>query len=108
MVTQSTDDYDSSRYQRQRGHFGPLPPNYTCYRCGQGGHYIKNCPTNNVCCNKHCFIVVIILKKYERMPQMDIKRSTGIPRSFMLPASADQKGAMLTSTGDYAVPVIDM
>lgn len=51
MVTQSTDDYDASKYQRQRGHYGPLPSNYTCYRCGQGGHYIKNCPTNNVCPN---------------------------------------------------------
>jgi len=38
---------------------------------------------------------------------MEIKRSTGIPRSFMIPASADQKGALLTSSGEYAVPIID-
>ncbi|CAG2179757.1 unnamed protein product, partial [Oppiella nova] len=37
----------------------------------------------------------------------DVKRSTGIPRSFMIPANADQKGALLTASGDYAVPIID-
>jgi len=86
MVSQSTQDYDPSKYVKSRGYYGqPPPPNYTCHRCGQPGHYIKQCPTNN----------------------MEIKRSTGIPRSFMIPATADQKGAMLTASGDYAVPVID-
>lgn len=107
MVTQSTDDYDSSKYQRQRGHYGPLHPSYKCYRCGQGGHYIKHCPTNNVRVKFFSCCLVVVLK-LEELLQMEVKRSTGIPRSFMLPASADQKGAMLTSTGDYAVPVIDM
>lgn len=36
-----------------------------------------------------------------------MKRSTGIPRSFMIPANPDQKGAMITANGDYAVPIID-
>ncbi|RWS24695.1 E3 ubiquitin-protein ligase RBBP6-like protein [Leptotrombidium deliense] len=85
MMTQSTQEYDSSKFVKSRGMVGPLPPNYTCYRCGQPGHYIKHCPTNN----------------------MEIKRSTGIPRSFMIPASADQKGALLTASGEYAVPIID-
>ncbi|RWS16066.1 E3 ubiquitin-protein ligase RBBP6-like protein [Dinothrombium tinctorium] len=85
MMSQSTQDYDSSKFVKSRGMVGPLPPNYTCYRCGQPGHYIKHCPTNN----------------------MEIKRSTGIPRSFMKPASADQKGALLTPSGEYAVPIID-
>lgn len=85
MLTQSTKDYDPSKYARGKGPQGPLPPNYTCYRCGKPGHYIKHCPTNNV----------------------DVKRSTGIPRSFMIPAKADQKGAMITAIGEYAVPIID-
>lgn len=24
------------------------PPNYKCYRCGNSGHYISNCPTNGI------------------------------------------------------------
>ena len=39
--------------------------------------------------------------------QMDVKRSTGIPRSFMIPANHDKKGALLTASGEYAVPIID-
>jgi E3 ubiquitin-protein ligase RBBP6 len=85
MMSQSTQEYDPSKYVKNRGIVGPLPSNYTCYRCGQPGHYIKQCPTNN----------------------SDVKRSTGIPRSFMIPAKADQKGALLTASGDYAVPIID-
>lgn len=49
MLTQSTKDYDPNKYAKGRGPMGPLPPNYTCYRCGNPGHYIKHCPTNNVC-----------------------------------------------------------
>lgn len=48
MLTQSTKDYDPSKYARGKGPMGPLPPNYTCYRCGNPGHYIKHCPTNSV------------------------------------------------------------
>ena len=48
MLTQSTKDYDPSKYAKGKGPLGPLPPNYTCYRCGKPGHYIKHCPTNNV------------------------------------------------------------
>ncbi|GIX75983.1 e3 ubiquitin-protein ligase RBBP6 [Caerostris extrusa] len=59
---------------------------HTCYRCRKPGHWIKFCPTNNP----------------------DVKRSTGIPRSFMVPVDGpDHKGALLTSSGDYAVPLID-
>lgn len=85
-MTQSTQDYDSSRFVKTRPMSGPLPADYICYRCGIKGHYINQCPTN---------------------VQVDVKRSTGIPRSFMMPAKADQRGALLTATGEYVVPIID-
>lgn len=64
---------------------GPVPPNYVCHRCHKSGHYIKFCPTNT----------------------NDVKRSTGIPRSFMMPAKPDQRGALITTNGEYVVPKID-
>lgn len=86
MISQSSQEYDPSKYLKCRSMTGPLPPTYTCFRCGKPGHWIKNCPTNNV----------------------DIKRSTGIPRSFMVPVDGpEHKGALLTSSGEYAVPLID-
>lgn len=40
--------------------------------------------------------------------QIEVKRSTGIPRSFMVTVDGpDHKGALLTSTGEFAVPLID-
>lgn len=39
---------------------------------------------------------------------MEIKKSTGIPRSFMVPVDSPQvPGAMMTPNGQYAVPVLD-
>uniref|UniRef100_A0A672FU25 RBBP6 ligase n=1 Tax=Salarias fasciatus TaxID=181472 RepID=A0A672FU25_SALFA len=72
---------------------GNLPESYTCYRCGLSGHHIRNCPTIGV--NIHDTPV-------------KIKKSTGIPRSFMVEVDdPGMKGAMLTSCGRYAIPVID-
>lgn len=44
------------------------PPKYVCHRCGKPGHWIQMCPTNND-------------PNFESKPK--IKRTTGIPRSFM-------------------------
>ncbi|KAK8786984.1 hypothetical protein V5799_023239 [Amblyomma americanum] len=86
MMLMSSQEYDPSKYVKSRSMTGPLPPNYTCFRCGKSGHWIKNCPTNNI----------------------EVKRSTGIPRSFMVTVDGpDHKGALLTSTGEFAVPLID-
>lgn len=106
MLTQSTKDYDPSKYARGKGPLGPLPPNYTCYRCGKPGHYIKHCPTNNVCVYYSLFLTSLLTLLCLCL-KVDVKRSTGIPRSFMIPAKADQKGAMITAIGEYAVPIID-
>ncbi|KAI0383188.1 DWNN-domain-containing protein [Hypomontagnella monticulosa] len=45
------------------------PPNgYICYRCGQKGHWIQVCPTNDN-------------PEFDNRPR--VKRTTGIPRSFL-------------------------
>lgn len=36
-----------------------------------------------------------------------VRISKGIPQSFMVKAEPGTKGAMLTSTGEYAIPAID-
>lgn len=86
VLKHSTDGFDPSNFDRVRNTAAPLRPDYQCFRCNQKGHHIKDCPTNN----------------------MKIKRSTGIPKSFMVPASADQKGALLSSSGEFAIPKIDL
>ncbi|KAG8224862.1 hypothetical protein J437_LFUL005465, partial [Ladona fulva] len=90
MMTQSTQDYDPSNYIKIKGanQVGEVPSNYRCYKCHQTGHWIKNCP--------------LIQEPIE------IKKSTGIPRSFMVPVEGPLvPGAMMTPTGHFAVPAID-
>ncbi|XP_072703928.1 E3 ubiquitin-protein ligase RBBP6-like [Ciconia boyciana] len=90
VMIQSCHQYDPINYVRKP--LGPPPPSYTCFRCGKPGHYIKNCPTHGD-------------KNVEPVPR--IKKSTGIPRSFMMEVKdPTTKGAMLTSTGKYAIPTI--
>ncbi|XP_034750569.1 E3 ubiquitin-protein ligase RBBP6-like isoform X2 [Etheostoma cragini] len=89
MMNQST--YDSMNYNKKFGTV--LPANYTCYRCGNTGHHIRNCPTSG--------------DKNSEAP-LKIKKSTGIPRSFMVEVDdPNTKGAMLTNCGRYAIPTID-
>lgn len=91
MMTQSTADYDPSHYVRIRGanQHGRVPDNYRCNKCNQGGHWIKHCPN--------------VLSS-----QPDVKKSTGIPRSFMVVVdSPDFPGALMTPEGRYAVPAVD-
>ncbi|KAL8942107.1 MAG: hypothetical protein Q9211_001546 [Gyalolechia sp. 1 TL-2023] len=46
----------------------PPPQGYVCYRCGEKGHWIKACPTNDD-------------PSYVNRPR--VKRTTGIPKSFL-------------------------
>ncbi|KAI8813796.1 hypothetical protein BJ742DRAFT_379702 [Cladochytrium replicatum] len=75
------------------------PPGYVCFRCGQKGHYINNCPTLGD-------------KDFNR-PRL--KRTTGIPRIFLktvegsatggAPGAAGpgEGGVMVTQNGDLVV-----
>ncbi|KAK9878753.1 hypothetical protein WA026_023733 [Henosepilachna vigintioctopunctata] len=92
MISQSTQEYDPSNYQKIRGsnQMGPVPPSYRCYKCHQTGHWIKDCTLA------------------QGGEAVEIKKSTGIPQSFMVPVEGPQvPGAMMTPNGSYAVPVLD-
>jgi len=59
---------------------GKIPPAaYVCYRCGKKGHYIQNCPTNSN-------------KQYD---SQKIKKPTGIPKMFLVPAEEAGSSAVL-------------
>jgi len=85
----------------------PVPPGYICYRCGQKGrwsaifeavsyswvgHWIQDCPTNND-------------PEYDKKR---IKRTTGIPRSFLKSVEPTEgaplaQGVMVTPDGGYVI-----
>lgn len=98
---QSTKDFDPSRYARggRGGGHRPggrgggagggrisVPPGYTCRRCGIPGHSIYDCRMNTM---------------------HKVKRSSGIPRDFLMKVDSKEKGALMTPSGEYAVPFID-
>ena len=80
----------------------PLPPSYICHRCGEKGHWIQACPTNND-------------PNFDGRPKF--KRTTGIPRSFLkvvekptdfgedgsADSTARPKGVMYTANGEWVV-----
>ncbi|XP_074041982.1 E3 ubiquitin-protein ligase RBBP6-like [Leptinotarsa decemlineata] len=89
MMLQSTQNYDPSKYKKFRGfnQVGRLPPNYRCHKCHQEGHWIKDCTFAD---------------------GKGVKKSTGIPRSFMVNVEGPQvPGARMIHDGEYAVPLVD-
>lgn len=85
----------AAQQQQQRRNDKPLPPSYVCYRCGQKGHWIQDCPTNND-------------REFDHKPR--IKRTTGIPRSFLkaIENPTAGPGVMVTPEGGYVVAQPDV
>lgn len=67
----------------------PPPSNYTCFRCGQKGHYINACPTND--------------DPNFNAPR--IKRTTGIPKTFLKPADSVASGNVMIAADGSLVAV---
>lgn len=96
IQSQSTKDFDSSRYARGGrggahgrggGGYRQVPgPNYVCRKCGIPGHLIFDCKSSSM---------------------HKVKRSSGIPRDFLMKVDSKEKGALMTPSGEYAVPYID-
>ncbi|XP_073766060.1 E3 ubiquitin-protein ligase RBBP6-like isoform X1 [Danio rerio] len=60
---------------------------------GIPGHHIRHCPTN---------------VGSRSAPHKRIRKSTGIPRSFLLEVDdPDRKGVMIDGSGRYVIPIID-
>ncbi|CAO2588209.1 E3 ubiquitin-protein ligase RBBP6 [Lemmus lemmus] len=84
MMWQSSQIYNPINYVKK--------PSHIRFRCGKPGYYNKNCTT----------------KGDENLSGHRIRKSTGIPRSFLMEVKdPHMKGVMLTNTGKYAIPVID-
>ncbi|KAM6395600.1 E3 ubiquitin-protein ligase RBBP6-like [Rhynochetos jubatus] len=91
MMAQSCQDYHPPHYTRNP--WCSPAPSYTCFRCRKPGHYKKNCPTKGD-------------TNFKPVPR--IKRSAGIPRSFVTEVTDPKtKGAMLTNSEKYAIPTIN-
>ena len=86
MQKESSDMYSQKNWQLLRGRKAyegqRVPATYKCNRCNQGGHFIYDCPQGNK----------------NTLPN-DIKRTTGIPRSFLKPATAETPGAKINLQG---------
>ncbi|KAI9805296.1 MAG: hypothetical protein M1833_005749 [Piccolia ochrophora] len=80
----------------------PPPTGYICYRCGEKGHWIQECPTNTD-------------PTFDGRPR--VKRTTGIPRSFLktiekpaalsndglTDSSLQPSGVMVNAEGEFVV-----
>jgi len=81
MMSNSTEMYDQKNWVTFRGKqaFGGRPPpkTFRCSKCHQTGHWPQDCSL------------------------ADLKKTTGIPRSFLKPSTAETPGAKINPQGNY-------
>lgn len=89
VTSQNYKNYQGNSYRNAPPQGKPLSANYICHRCGIRGHYVQNCPT--------------IGDKTLNQPK--VRRTTGIPRSFLknIDSIPEGKGAMITNDGALVV-----
>jgi hypothetical protein len=85
IVSNSSDIYGQKNWVKFRGKAagGKPAPHYRCSKCHQPGHWKEDC----------------MLAKGGFMGN-EIKRTTGIPRSFLKPASKDTPGVKINPQGN--------
>ena len=92
MMSDSGDFYNQKNWLQLRGRSAyagqKVPQNYKCNRCNQSGHFIYDCPQ----------VVKHIVK------QNQIKRTTGIPSTFLQSATAETPGAKINPQGMCLFP----
>ena len=85
MMSNSTEMYSQKNWLLLKGRSAyacqKVPHTYKCNKCGQHGHFIYDCPLNG------------------KGPAPEIKRTTGIPRSFLQPATSETPGAKINPQG---------
>lgn len=69
---------------KQRKQKAP-PQNYICFRCGQKGHLIQFCPTNQD-------------KNYD---VVRVRKPTGIPKAFLVESNEKKEGNLIDERGSY-------
>ena len=78
MMSNSSEMYNQKNWVQLRGRRAydgqKVPPNYRCNKCHMPGHFIHDCPTLN------------------RGHSSELKRTTGIPRSFLEPVDPTKIG----------------
>eukprot|EP00094_Tigriopus_californicus_P009686 TCALIF_09337-PA protein Name:"Similar to RBBP6 E3 ubiquitin-protein ligase RBBP6 (Homo sapiens)" AED:0.25 eAED:0.26 QI:0/0/0/0.66/1/1/3/0/608 len=90
MMSNSTEMYDQKNWLKLRGRANypsKFPPaTYRCIKCNLPGHWVSECPNT-----KTGFL------------GSELKRTTGIPRSFLKPALKDTPGAKINPQGLFMV-----
>ena len=88
MMINSSEMYDPKNWIRYKGkaaYGGGAPPKtYKCNKCQQPGHWVQDCPTGS---------------RHSDMKRNMLRPTTGIPRSFLKPATKDTLGVKVNPQG---------
>ena len=94
VMDQGNKEFDVLKQNKNLKPRGPLPKNYVCHRCHIPGHHIQDCTRPR--------------DRNHGEPLIKLKKSSGIPRSFLtVVEDINTPGVLLTSSGELVVPKIE-